>query len=236
MAKKVIGIIGNVLWKIMCVLFVLILIATLWLVVDKFILKSPVPSIFGYSCLTIETGSMQGTIDVGDAIIIRDTDDYKIGDVVTFMHKNDKIPTTHRIINKDLDGFVTKGDANNTEDTKRVTSDNILGEVVAVWKNAGHFIDWLRQEGWIYAVCLFGIFMLGSFILKLDDENNNTKGEGDKTEESANTDGVANDTSSSETNTECADNNTEDSSNCTSNAVENAKDDNSDSQSNNTDK
>ena len=90
MVKKVFGWIGTGF------LTLLVVIAS-WLCFDKFILKHQVPSIFGYSSLMVATGSMSGTIEEGDLIIIRDTDDYKIGDIVTFFQDGDDIPTTHRI-------------------------------------------------------------------------------------------------------------------------------------------
>ena len=75
-------------------LTLLVVIAS-WLCFDKFVLGHQVPSIFGYSSLMVATGSMSGTIEEGDLIIIKDTGDYKIGDIVTFFQDGDTIPTTH---------------------------------------------------------------------------------------------------------------------------------------------
>ena len=84
-AKQVFNTIKKAVLYVFYGIFGFVFIVTAWLCVDKFIIKSPVPSFFGYATLTIETGSMSGTMEIGDMIIIKDTGDYKIGDIITFM-------------------------------------------------------------------------------------------------------------------------------------------------------
>lgn len=165
MVKKVFGWIGTGF-------LTLLVVMASWLCFDKFVLKHRVPSIFGYSSLMVATGSMSGTIEEGDLIIIRDTDDYKIGDIVTFFQDGDDIPTTHRIYNIDEDGkWVTRGDANNSYDKRSITSDEIIGEVVLVIPYVGTFIDWaVEGGGLIYIVGIFLILGLGIYIIKGDDD------------------------------------------------------------------
>ena len=164
--KKVFGWIGTGF------LTLLVVIAS-WLCFDKFVLKHRVPSIFGYSSLMVATGSMSGTIEEGDLIIIKDTDDYKIGDIVTFFQDGDDIPTTHRIYNIDDEGkWVTRGDANNSYDKRSITSDEIIGEVVLVIPYVGTFIDWaVEGGGLIYIIGIFLILGLGIYIIKGDDDD-----------------------------------------------------------------
>ena len=69
-----------------------------WLSIDKYIIKNPVPSFAGYSHLIVTTGSMSGTIEEGDLIIIKETNDYKGTDIVTYIREGEKVPTTHRIL------------------------------------------------------------------------------------------------------------------------------------------
>lgn len=153
MAKKILSIAKKIIWWIFIAMFAFVAVVASWLAIDKFIRKSPVPTFCGYALLTIETGSMSGTIEIGDMILIKDTNDYKIGDIITFLPEGDKVPTTHRIINYGENGtFVTKGDANNTKDTIAVSSDMIYGEVVKVLPKVGLFADWVRKEGWLYIV------------------------------------------------------------------------------------
>lgn len=165
--NKVFNLIRKIVWGIIWAIFAVVFFITSWLFVDKFIFKSPVPSFLGYSSLTIETGSMSGTMEIGDMIIIKNTGDYKIGDIVTFMPEGATIPTTHRIINYSENGeFVTKGDANNVKDTDNATKEQIIGEVVLHLPQLGQFASWVKQEGWIYIISVLVIIMLGSFILK----------------------------------------------------------------------
>ena len=165
MVKKVFGWIGTGF-------LTLLVVMASWLCFDKFVLKHRVPSIFGYSSLMVATGSMSGTIEEGDLIIIRDTDDYKIGDIVTFFQDGDDIPTTHRIYNIDEDGkWVTRGDANNSYDKRSITNDEFIGEVVLVIPYVGTFIDWaVEGGGLIYIVGIFLILGLGIYIIKGDDD------------------------------------------------------------------
>ena len=165
MVKKVFGWIGTGF-------LTLLVVMASWLCFDKFVLKHRVPSIFGYSSLMVATGSMSGTIEEGDLIIIRDTDDYKIGDIVTFFQDGDDIPTTHRIYNIDENGnWKTRGDANNSYDKRSITNDEIIGEVVLVIPYVGTFIDWaVEGGGLIYIVGIFLILGLGIYIIKGDDD------------------------------------------------------------------
>ncbi len=165
--KQIFAVLKKALWIVLTAILIFLIIVVSVLAFDKFVKKSIVPSCFGFSALTVETGSMQGTIDEGDLIIIKKTDDYKIGDIITYLGEGDTIPTTHRIVNYNSDGtFVTKGDANNTTDQDWITQDMILGEVVLVVPKLGIFGDWVRAEGWLYIVSVLAIIVLGSFIIK----------------------------------------------------------------------
>ena len=177
--KKAFIVIKRVIWGIVIAVFCLLCALTIWLAVDKFVLKSPVPSVFGYSALTVKTGSMSGTIEIGDLIIIKDTGEYEIGDVVTFLHEDDTVPTTHRIISMDENGlFITRGDANNVQDALPVSKDIILGEVVKVLPEVGLFAEWVQSEGWIYLVALLvilggGTVFVQSFFRSEDEQDKN---------------------------------------------------------------
>ena len=161
----------------------LLVIVASWLCFDKFVLGHRVPSIFGYSSLMVATGSMSGTIEEGDLIIIKDTGDYKIGDIVTFFQDGDTIPTTHRIINKEYDEkgnvlWITKGDANNSKDGRSISSDEIIGEWVMTIPYVGTFIDWaVEGGGLIYIIGIFLILGLGIYIIKGDDDEDEESSE-----------------------------------------------------------
>ena len=151
------------------ILCLALLIVAAWLCIDKFVLKSPVPSFCGYSSLTIATGSMSGTLEIGDIIIIKDTDDYKLGDIVTFLKEGETIPTTHRIINyaEEEGRFITKGDFNNTDDGEEgVAQEDILGEMVLHLPILGMFVGWVKDGGGlIYLIAVVLILAIGAYML-----------------------------------------------------------------------
>lgn len=139
-----------------------------WMCFDKYVLGSPAPRLFGKSGLIVITESMSGEIEKGDIVIIEKTDDYKIGDIITFLPKGDTTPTTHRIIGYTQDGgYKTKGDANRDNDPNPVYKDMILGEVVDVLPEAGLFFIWVKTDfGWVYIVgCIF-VIALGIFVYR----------------------------------------------------------------------
>lgn len=173
-----------ILWAI---LIFLIIVAS-WLAIDKHVRKSPVPSFMGYSSLVIISGSMSGTMEVDDLIIIKDKKEYKIGDIVTFMKEGDKAPTTHRIILYDEHGnYITKGDANNVRDAVAVSKEEIFGEVILTVPKYAKFLRWLSEEGgWLYVGSVFVILVLGTVILKSDNSEEALAEEASSNEDSQN--------------------------------------------------
>ena len=142
-----------------------------WLTIDKYIVKSPVPSFAGYSHLIVTTGSMSGTIEEGDLIIIKETNDYKGTDIVTYIREGEKIPTTHRIlfVYETEDGiyYETKGDANPSSDIELVHESDVCGEVVLVIENFGIFLSWIKDGGGlIYLLAIIVIIAAGVYVIK----------------------------------------------------------------------
>ncbi len=139
---------------------------TVALAVDKYVKKSPVPSVFGIATLIVATGSMSGTVEQGDMIIIKKSDEYGIGDIITFLPENATVPTTHRIIRIQGDMFYTKGDANNAEDMRPVDKSRVIGKVTGRIRHVGLFFTWLKEGGWAYAVGTVAVVAAGVILLK----------------------------------------------------------------------
>ena len=103
--------------------------------------------IFGVSVLKVVTGSMEPSIHQGDYILVKktDTDSLREDDIICFYSKDSRIygmPNTHRIVKVLDDGsFVTKGDANNQQDTAAVTPDSIIGK----YQGKIRFLRWLNS-------------------------------------------------------------------------------------------
>lgn len=85
--------------------------------------------IFGYSLLKTKTGSMAPTIEIGDIVIVKLSNNVKQDDIITYKEGNSLI--THRIIKIDGDEIITKGDNNNTED-QPINKKDIVGKVVYI--------------------------------------------------------------------------------------------------------
>src|SRR5690606_13778233 len=69
--------------------------------------------------------------------------EYAVGDIVTFVGTSvNTTPTTHRIVGIESEAgetlFITKGDANEEEDYRRVGEDEILGKVFLSIPYAGY--------------------------------------------------------------------------------------------------
>ena len=124
--KKALKIVFNVIAWV--VLIFALLITILVFSSDK---NNGTASLLGYIPLTVESDSMKPTFKKGDLIISKEIDDInslKKGDVITFWTLIDgkKVKNTHRIAEVLNDngsvGFITRGDANNVDDTYTVLS------------------------------------------------------------------------------------------------------------------
>lgn len=166
--KRVRKIFNMVLYGVLFAVLAFLIVVLVWIIVDKITNKSPVTRVFGYSFLVVETGSMSGTIEEGDLVIITKAEEYKVGDIITFLPEGDKIPTTHRIVRIVGDNFFTRGDANgNAEDPRPVTYENILGKVVSTVPKVGLFFRWFATDfGWIYFVGIVAIVAIGVVLIK----------------------------------------------------------------------
>lgn len=91
------------------------------------------PRIFGIHVYTVISPSMAPEISVGSAVYVKKEAFEKIceGDVVTYLSGAGNVRVTHRVARKDEEGqfLVTKGDANDEPDGKRVYAQEILGVV-----------------------------------------------------------------------------------------------------------
>lgn len=148
----------------------LIIIPTTSLLIQKYIKKASVPMFMGYAFLIVATGSMNGTINQGDMVIVKKTDDYSLGDIVTYVETDGNLPVTHRIINYGPEEgmFITKGDANPTADVNPVSVEQVAGEVVVVIPKVGIFFDWfIHGGGIVYIIAMVAIAIAGVYFWNL---------------------------------------------------------------------
>lgn len=102
-----------------------------------------VPRVMGYELYTVVSGSMEPDIPVGSLVYIRGEapEDVKEEEVIAFYGaKDSNAIITHRVVeNRVVMGeFITKGDANQTNDMNPIPYDNFIGKVVLDLPVIGH--------------------------------------------------------------------------------------------------
>ncbi len=96
------------------------------------------------------SGSMEPGIKVGSVVVVKPSENYKIGDVITFGEISKiKTPTTHRIYEIKMQGsqpvYITKGDANDAPDQREITGKEIIGKVLFSVPYAGYVVDTAKK-------------------------------------------------------------------------------------------
>ena len=129
--KKLSKIIGYIL-NILIIFVVILMIIAIYYFVQVKILNKSYANMFGYTFFEVATGSMSPTINVGDVIVVKLTNDVQPDDIIVCKDNNSFV--THRLIRIENDKFIAKGDANNTED-KPMDVANLIGKVIKVIPN-----------------------------------------------------------------------------------------------------
>ena len=124
--NKLVGKIIDYTLNILIVLFAIFLLISMYTAVQVKILKNEYANFFGYSLFEVQTGSMHGTIEAGDWIVVKSTKDVKVKDIITYKHGKDFI--THRVVEIYKGSYVTKGDANSSKD-EPIDRDQVVGKV-----------------------------------------------------------------------------------------------------------
>jgi signal peptidase I len=123
------------------------------------------PSMFGYKIMTVLSGSMEPDIKPGDVVIDKDVSPrlVKVGDVITYKTTNN-ILITHRVLDiEEKSGqvvFKTKGDANNVEDEKLVSEEDLVGTLVLRIPYVGYALHFVNSRFGLALFILIPIFIL----------------------------------------------------------------------------
>lgn len=129
-----------------------------------------------YGAYVIISQSMEPTIHVQDAIVIKREEEYKIGDVCTYLSKDPRyygIMITHRIIGTDINPngekvYILKGDNNYSADQLAVSNSQIYGKVVMRIPKIGYIQYFLSTAyGWIIAIVVPCVGIITYDIIKL---------------------------------------------------------------------
>ena len=116
----------------MCLLLILVLVC----------IPLTVPRFFGVRIYSVISGSMEPAIPTGSLLYITEAqpEEIKEEEVIAFYGVKDAASIiTHRVIeNRVVMGeFITKGDANQTQDMNPVPYDNFIGKVACTIPKAG---------------------------------------------------------------------------------------------------
>jgi len=110
--------------------------------------------------------SMEPDFHLGDLTILRTASDYQIGDVVTYQDSRMQAYVIHRIIGRDQDRFILKGDNNSWVDAYYPTRDEIIGKLWIHLPKLGIFFKWLRTPFHMaLTMVLLGGFLMSGMII-----------------------------------------------------------------------
>lgn len=163
--------IAKLIYNIITIFVILLIVFSMYCLIQRYVMNKEYANIFGYTFFQIETGSMSGTIEINDIIIVSITDDVHESDIITYLNNNEII--THRIIKENGDTLTTKGDANNTDD-KPIQREQVIGKVVyilsgfGVWKKV--FSDWK-----VIICIIITITIIGMVFSDKDKDNKNRR-------------------------------------------------------------
>ncbi|MBR1936150.1 MAG: signal peptidase I [Bacilli bacterium] len=124
------GKVKTILKYVASVFLVLLVSLCIYTFVVTDLMKKDYANVFGYTYFVVATGSMSGTIEVNDIIFVKITKDAKVNDIITFKNKDGSL-ITHRLVSKNGDKYITKGDVNNVSD-EEISKDQMVGRVVNV--------------------------------------------------------------------------------------------------------
>jgi len=135
---------GRILSFCLTALLALILVFNLLSIGSRYLTGNTYANVFGISTAVVISGSMEPAISVNDMVVIQEKDNYTEQDVISYVSQNGNL-ITHRIVEVTDEGFVTRGDANNTVDIEvPVSMDKVVGKVVCVIPKVGLFMEYLK--------------------------------------------------------------------------------------------
>lgn len=115
------------------------------------------PMPFGYGAAIVLSGSMEPTFSKGDLIIVQETSEFAVDDIVVFQDMNSLV--VHRIVELRDDLVVTKGDANNVADDA-IELMFVKGKVLFWIPAVGSLIGFLKTPAGIVLVIGLAIMLV----------------------------------------------------------------------------
>ena len=107
--------------------------------------------------------SMEPAFHTGDLALVRASDTYSPGQVVAYRSRDLGSTVLHRIVERDGDGYVLKGDNNDFLDPEHPTVDDILGALWIRVPVVGSVMSWFRQPANAAMVAGGAVFLAVAF-------------------------------------------------------------------------
>lgn len=114
-----------------------------------------VPLALGWSPVAVTSGSMAPRIASGDIVIVTPFEGQKLvpGTVIVFENAATQGRVTHRIVDIDGNGdYITRGDANVSNDSTPVASEHIVGVGRLLVPMVGQPFVWAENSQWLLLV------------------------------------------------------------------------------------
>lgn len=157
--NKILKIIGNIGFAVFMIIMLILILITAQ---SRFTGREP--SLLGHRIYIVDSGSMAPTIPMDSMIIIKEVsaDEIKENDIVTFYAGSSDTRVTHRVVEiiEDEKQFVTRGDANNTEDASILQGDRIIGKLAFSIPFVGTLFRFLSSIPGIVMLAVLGILFI----------------------------------------------------------------------------
>lgn len=160
----------GVLLNIIMVIVFLFMILAIYMFIQVNVLNREYSNIFGYTFFEVKTGSMSGTLEVGDVIIVKildSNDDISVNDIISYKEENAII--THRVKRIENGTIVTKGDANNAEDSP-IKRNQVIGKTIKIIPNVSIWINVFKTKEVYRMIVVTVILFFITFSISIDDD------------------------------------------------------------------
>lgn len=136
--------------------FFIIIFGNVYIILEQLVLRNIAPKFFGYSFVVQNSNSLEPTINSGDLIVMKSSNGYSEGDIITYIKGNNNLVTAK--ITKIDDTIVTVCNLNSNK-IEITTTGYIIGKVINNIPNLGNIITFLRSPLGIILLLVF-IFIL----------------------------------------------------------------------------
>lgn len=103
--------------------------------------------------------SMHGTIESGTFVVLKQEQQYFLGDIIGFVNEDEK-NVIHRIVKQTDEGFITKGDNNERNDPGITLESKVIGKAIFIIPYVGYTSLFLQTP---IGMAIFGIWALLMF-------------------------------------------------------------------------